>query len=65
MAWWLVHDILNGTFEDEYQFKKSKSRESCLSREGHENDCNSQQRSDCLQPLHEQERGGIKSEKRN
>ena len=64
MAWWLVHDILNGTFEDEYQFKKSTGRESCLSTQRHEDDCNNQQRQDCIQPLHEQERCRDETEKR-
>ena len=64
MAWWIVHDILNGTFEDEYQFKKSTGQESYLSTERYENDCNSQHRQDCLQPLHEQKRSRNETEER-
>lgn len=64
MAWWLLHDILEGTFEDEYQFKKSTGQESYLSTERYENDCNSQQQQDCLQPLHEQKRSRNETEER-
>ena len=42
MAWWLLHDVLNGTLDDEYPIKENKSRESPLTREGSEHDCDTE-----------------------
>ena len=42
MAWWLLHDVLNGTLDDEYPIKENKSRESPLTGEGSEHDCDNE-----------------------
>ena len=52
-SWSLAAEILAGTLDETFPIKKSKSRESSLSSEGHKDECNSQQRPDCLQSLHE------------
>ena len=52
-AWSLAAEILEGTLDETFPIKKITSRESSLSTEGHKDECNSQQRPDCLQSLHE------------
>tara|TARA_Y100001963_G_C6778955_1_gene448853 strand:+ start:2895 stop:3041 length:147 start_codon:yes stop_codon:yes gene_type:complete len=48
MAWWLLHDVLNGTLDDEYPIKEIKSRELSLTTEGSGNDSDSEYESNSV-----------------
>jgi len=53
MAWWLLHDVLNGTLDNEYPIKESKGRESSFIREGSKNISDSEHRHDSVHKIHE------------
>ncbi len=54
-AWSLAAEVLEGTLDETFPIKKSTGQGSRISTERYEHDCDSQQRQDCLQSLHEQE----------
>ncbi len=53
MAWWLLHDVLNGTLDDEYPIKKSESRESSFTGERPKNLSDSEHRFNSIHKIHE------------
>ena len=44
MAWGLLAELLDGTLDDAFPIKESKSRELQILREGSEDDCDSEYR---------------------